>query len=149
MAGLILRALPHAKIVHLRRNPMDSCFSNLKELFAANSHPYSYDFGELAGHYRNYSRLMAHWHSIAPGRILDVNYEDMVSDPDTTARRLMTYCGLSYDADQIRVEANATPVSTASSSQVRQPIHSRNVGGWKRYAAQLAPLQELLEAAAP
>lgn len=148
MAGLILRALPHARIVHLRRNAMDACFSNLKELFAANSHPYSYDFGDLAGHYRNYSRLMAHWHAIAPGRILDVNYEDMVSDPDTTARRVMAYCGLSYDAGQIRVEANATPVSTASSAQVRQPIHQRNVGGWKRYATQLAPLRELLDAAA-
>ncbi len=67
MAGLILRALPQARIVHLRRNAMDSCFSNLKELFAANSHPYSYDFGELAGHYRNYSRLMAHWHASRPG----------------------------------------------------------------------------------
>jgi len=149
MAGLILKALPQAKIVHLRRNPMDSCFSNLKELFAANSHPYSYDFGDLAGHYRNYSRLMAHWHAIAPGRILDVNYEDMVSDPDTTARRLMSYCNLSYDAAQIRVESNATPVSTASSAQVRQPIHRKNIGGWKRYGAQLAPLQELLETAAP
>lgn len=149
MAGLILRALPHARIVHLRRGPMDTCFSNLKELFGANSYPYSYDFADLAVHYRNYSKLMTHWHNIAPGRILDVDYEDMVSDPDATARRVMGYCGLSYDAAQIRVEANATPVSTASSAQVRQPIHRRNIGGWKRYAAQLAPLQKLLEDAAP
>lgn len=149
LVGLILRALPHAKIIHLRRDPMDSCFSNLKELFAANSHPYSYDFADLAGHFRNYSKLMGHWHSIAPGRILDVNYEDLVSDPETAARRVMSYCGLSYDAGQIRMEANATPVSTASSAQVRQPIHSRNVGGWKRYAAHLEPLQKLLEDAAP
>ncbi|MBC7656554.1 MAG: sulfotransferase, partial [Frankiaceae bacterium] len=121
LAGLILKALPHARIVHLRRNPMDSCFSNMKELFAANSHPYSYSFEDLAAHYRNYSRLMAHWHDIAPGRILDVNYEDLVSAPDAEARRVMAYCGLSYDAAQIRVESNATPVSTASSAQVRQP----------------------------
>lgn len=148
MAGLILRALPQARIIHLKRNAMDSCFSNLKELFGSNAHPYSYDLSELATHYRNYSRLMAHWHEIAPGRILDLDYEDMVSDPDAAARRVMAYCGLPYDPSQIRVESNPAPVSTASSSQVRQPIHSRNVGGWRRYATQLAPLQSLLEAAA-
>ena len=87
---------------------------------------------------------MAHWHGIAPGRILDVNYEDLVSDPDAQARRVMAYCGLSYDAGQIRVESNSTPVSTASSAQVRQPIHTRNIGGWKRYESQLAPLKALL-----
>jgi len=148
MIGLILRALPHAKIVNLRRNPMDSCFSNLKQLFAGDSHPFSYDFAGLAGRYRNYSQLMTHWHAIAPGRVLDVHYEDMVSDPDSAARTLMAYCGLSYDSGQIRMESNATPVSTASSAQVRQPIHARNIDGWKRYAKQLAPLQQLLESAA-
>ena len=126
---------------------MDACFSNLKELFAGNSHPYSYDFADLAGHYRNYTRLMAHWHELAPGRILDLDYEDLVTDPDAAARRVMAYLGLDYDAAQIRIEANAAPVSTASSAQVRQPIHGRNVGGWKRYAAQLAPLQDMLAAA--
>ena len=148
LAGLILKALPQARIVHLRRNPMDSCFSNMKELFAANSHPYSYSFEDLAAHYRNYSRLMSHWHEVAPGRILDVSYEDLVSNPDAEARRVMDYCSLAYDAAQIRVESNAAPVSTASSAQVRQPIHTRNIGGWKRYESQLAPLKQLLGDAA-
>jgi tetratricopeptide (TPR) repeat protein len=144
LAGPILRALPQARIIHLRRAPMDACFSNLKELFAGNSHPYSYSFQDLAAHYRNYSDLMAHWHAIAPGRILDVDYEDMVSNPGQVAQRVMAHCGLDYQPAQIRVEANTAPVSTASSSQVRQPIHARNIGGWKRYAGQLAPLQQLL-----
>jgi hypothetical protein len=87
---------------------------------------------------------MAHWHAIAPGRILDVDYEDMVSNPGQVAQRVMAHCGLDYQPAQIRVEANTAPVSTASSSQVRQPIHARNIGGWKRYAGQLAPLQQLL-----
>jgi hypothetical protein len=87
---------------------------------------------------------MAHWHQIAPGRILDVHYEDMVSDPAASTQRVMAYLGLPYDERQIRVEASAAPVSTASSAQVRQPIHSRNVGGWKRYAAQLEPLRAQL-----
>jgi tetratricopeptide (TPR) repeat protein len=146
MAGLILRALPRARIIHLRRNPMDSCFSNLKELFGGNAHPYSYAFGDLAGHFSDYRALMAHWHEIAPGRILDLDYESMVSDPDSAARAVMAYCGLDYDPEQLRVENRDAPVSTASSAQVRQPIHKRNVGGWTRYAGPLEPLRQLLGA---
>jgi tetratricopeptide (TPR) repeat protein len=144
LAGPILRALPQAKVLHLRREPMDACFSNLKELFAANSHPYSYSLEDLAAHHRDYSALMAHWHAIAPGRILDVHYEQMVSDPARITQEVMRFLGLPYDEAQIRVESRAAAVSTASSAQVRQPIHSRNVGGWKRYAAQLEPLRALL-----
>jgi hypothetical protein len=84
----ILKAIPHAKILHLRRHPLDSCFSNLKELFAHKYYPYSYALDELATHYRNYSRLMRHFHDIAPGRILDVRYEDLASQPDVEARRV-------------------------------------------------------------
>lgn len=145
LTGLILKALPQARIVHLRREPMDACFSNLKELFAANAHPYSYDLADLAAHHGHYARLMAHWHAIAPGRILDVRYEDLVTEPEAQARRVMQFCGLDYRDGQTRVEANAAPVSTASSAQVRQPIHARNVGGWRRYAPQLEPLRRLLE----
>jgi hypothetical protein len=145
LAGLILKALPQARIVHLRREPMDACFSNLKELFAANAHPYSYAFEDLASHHGHYSRLMAHWHALAPGRILDVRYEDLVTEPEAQARRVMGFCGLDYREGQTRVESNATPVSTASSAQVRQPIHARNVGGWRKYAPQLEPLRRLLE----
>ena len=148
LAGLILKALPQARIIHLQREPMDSCFSNLKELFGSNAHPYSYDFADLATHYGNYSRLMQHWHALAPGRILDVQYEALVSNPEANARRLCDYCGLDYRPEQIRIEGNAAPVSTASSAQVRQPIHARNVGGWKRYAGPLEPLRRLLEAGA-
>ncbi len=145
LLGAIMRALPGARIIHLRRNPMDSCFSNLKELFAANAHAYSYDLSDLANHYRNYSKLMRHWHTVAPGRILDVDYEDLVLDPETTTRRMMEYCGLPYQAQQTRIEANTAPVSTASSAQVRQPIHANNIGNWKHYATQLAPLHAMLE----
>jgi hypothetical protein len=125
---------------------MDACFSNLKELFAANSHSYSYAFGDLAAHQRNYTALMRHWHAIAPGRILDVHYEQMVSEPARVTREVMAFLDLPYDEAQIRVENREAAVSTASSAQVRQPIHSRNVGGWKRYAAQLEPLRALLTA---
>jgi tetratricopeptide (TPR) repeat protein len=145
VAGLVLKALPQAKIIHLRRDAMDTSFSNLKTLFAGTFYPYSYELAELASHYRGHVRLMHHWHDIAPGRILDVRYEDLVREPDVVARRVMAYCGLEYDAGQVRIESRDMAVSTASSAQVRQPIHGRNIGAWKRYARQLEPLRQSLE----
>ena len=130
--GAILKALPHAKIIHLRRHPVDSCFSNLKELFAHKYYPYSYALDELATHYRNYARLMRHCHAIAPGRILDVRYEDLVSQPDVEARRVQAYLGLPEVAGVTDILANKTVTTTASTLQLRQPIHTRNVGGWRR-----------------
>lgn len=146
LAGMILRALPHAKVIHIARDPMDSCFSNFKELFGVSAHAYSYDFAELTNHYRNYSRLMAHWHQIAPGRILDVSYEELAARPEQTARAVMAYCGLPFQPAQVRVEDNSAPVSTASSVQVRQAINTRNIGAWKRYANQMEPLRQMIGA---
>ncbi|HQW80746.1 MAG TPA: sulfotransferase [Pseudomonadota bacterium] len=146
MIGAILKALPQAKIIHLCRDPADACFSNLKELFAANAYSYSYDFGELAAHHRQYTRLMAHWHAIAPGRILDVRYEELVSDPEVQTEQVMRYLGLPFRPEQIRIEDSSQIVSTASSAQVREPIHRRNIGGWQRYEAKLQPLIDALGA---
>ena len=134
------------EIIHLCRDPADACFSNLKELFAANAYSYSYDFGELAAHHRQYTRLMAHWHAIAPGRILDVRYEELVSDPEVQTEQVMRYLGLPFRPEQIRIEDSSQIVSTASSAQVREPIHRRNIGGWQRYEAQLQPLIDALGA---
>lgn len=142
--GPILKALPHAKIIHLRRNPIDSCFSNLKELFAHKYYPYSYALDELAAHYRNYSRLMRHWHAIAPGRILDVRYEDLVMHPEREARRVQAYLGLPEVENVTDILANKKVTTTASTLQLRQPIHTRNVAGWRRYARGLAPLVDQL-----
>jgi Sulfotransferase family len=139
--GPILKALPHAKIIHLRRNPMDSCFSNLKELFAPEYYPYSYALDELAAHYRNYNRLMQHWHAIAPGSILDVRYEDLVMHPEHEARRVQEYLGLPAVEGVTDILANRKVTTTASTLQLRQPIHTRNIAGWKRYARGLAPLE--------
>lgn len=143
--GPILKALPHAKIIHLRRNPMDSCFSNLKELFAHQYYPYSYALDELAVHYRNYDRLMRHWHAVAPGRILDVRYEDLVLHPEREAQRVQEYLGLPAVDGVTDILANKKVTTTASTLQLRQPIHTRNVGGWKRYAAGLVPLEAQLQ----
>jgi len=143
--GPILKAIPHAKIIHLRRHPMDSCFSNLKELFAHAYYPYSYDLDDLAAHYRNYARLMRHWHAIAPGRILDVRYEDLVSHPEREARRVQEYLGLPAVDGVTDILANTKVTTTASTLQLRQPIHTRNIAGWRRYAHGLAPLEAQLQ----
>jgi hypothetical protein len=142
--GPILKSMPHAKIIHLRRHPMDACFSNLKELFAKGYYNYSYSLDELANHYRNYDRLMRHWHAIAPGRILDVRYEDLVSQPEEEARRVQEYLGLPSVEGVTDILANKTITTTASTLQLRQPIHRRNIGGWRRYETGLAPLREAL-----
>ncbi len=140
-AGLILKAIPHAKIINLRRHPMDACFSNMKELFAHHHYAYSYDMMEVANHYRNYSRLMKHWHKIAPDRIIDVRYEDLVTQPEVEARRVQEYLGLPEVEGVTDILANKRITTTASTLQLRQPIHSKNMGGWKRYETQLEPMR--------
>jgi tetratricopeptide (TPR) repeat protein len=143
--GLILKALPQARIIHVRRNPIDSCFSNLKEIFEPRAYTYSYDFNSLAQHFRNYRELMRHWNCLAPGKILDVYYERLVTAPDAVVSEVTAFCGLTQRSGLTNIRDNASPVTTASSVQVRQAIHSGNVDGWKRYAQQLEPLARLLE----
>ena len=143
--GFIARALPQARILHMVRNPMDTCFSNLKELFT-DAYPYSYALDELAAHYGRYRRLMAHWHQQLPGRILDVSYESLVTEPMPAARTILDFCGLEWCVDVVDIAANRASVSTASSAQVRQPIHAGAVESWRRYAAPLEPLRQRLQA---
>ncbi len=144
--GFIADALPDAPILHMVRNPMDTCFSNLKELFAE-AYPYSYAFDTLAAHYGRYRRLMAHWHRCFPGRILDVPYEALVSDPSAWTARILAHCGI--DAGGRQADAGAgdaiAVVTTASTVQVREPIHTRSVEAWRRYAAPLEPLRQRLQ----
>jgi tetratricopeptide (TPR) repeat protein len=139
-AGFIARALPQARIVCLVRDPVDACFSNLKELFAGDAYAYSYDLRELADHALRFNALVAHWSRALPGRFLAVRYEDLVTDPARSAEAVMAFCGLPFEADAVDITRNLSPSSTASSSQVREPIHARGVGAWRRYANQLAPL---------
>lgn len=146
-AGFIRKALPQAKIVCLVRNPMDACFSNLKELFSGNAYGYSYDQEELAGHYAGFDALRRHWESAMPEHVHTVRYEDLVTDPAGVSKGVMEFCGLPYAPETIDITRNQTPVSTASSSQVRQPIHTGNLDAWTRYADRLKPLADKLAAA--
>ena len=145
LLGIIRQALPHARILHVVRDPMDTCWSNLRELFAGNVAGYSYDQQQLADAYARYRRLMGHWHAAMPGWILDVSYEDMVRSPADLATRVFAHCGLEPVAGSERVPERAGPVRTASSIQVRQPIHARSIGQWRSYAGPLHPLRTALQ----
>lgn len=144
--GTILAALPCARIIHLQRSPMDSCFSNLKEIFGPQAYTYSYRFEDLAAHYQNYVGLMDHWRSVAGDRMLDVTYESLVTNPDFELARILEFCSLDPAPITQLPETSGAMVATASSVQVRQPIHQRSVGGWKRYASQLEPLRRMISA---
>lgn len=141
--GFICQALPQAKILHMVRHPMESCFSNLRELFTeVNS--FSYDQRELADYFIQYRRLMAHWHATYPGRILDVDYARLTADPETVMREVAAFCGLDY-ADAMRDPRSSTrAVSTASAVQVREGVVRRERPKWAPYARQLHPLMQSL-----
>lgn len=144
MVAFIRRALPHAPILHMVREPMDTCFSNYKAMFG-NISSYSYDFAALAHYYRGYRALVRHWHRTLPGAMLDVNYAALVGDTAATVAAILDHCGLPPDDACLHPDRNPQPVATPSSAQVRAPINARGIGQWRRYAQELAPLQAALE----
>jgi tetratricopeptide (TPR) repeat protein len=142
--GLIHLALPRARIVHARRNPMDTCLSCFSKHFRT-SHKFSYDLGELGRFYRAYDKLMAHWLSALPqGTMLEVQYEDVVADLEGQTRRMLDFCGLDWDDSCLAFHETERPVRTASGAQVREPLYRRSVGRWHAYEEELGPLMEAL-----
>jgi tetratricopeptide (TPR) repeat protein len=142
--GLIYLTLPNARVIHVRRDPLDTCFSCYSQLFRRQ--PYAYDLAELGRFYRAYEGLMDHWRRVLPhGFILDVHYENVVDDLEGEARRLLEYCGLVWDAACLRFYETRRPVLTASFAQVRQPIYRHSIGHWRPYRQMLQPLIEALD----
>lgn len=137
--GLIALALPEARFLHMRRDPVDVCFSNLRTFFGQAA-AYSYDQEQLADYYLQYRRLMAYWHAQLPGRILDIDYAALVQDPETQMRRAMAFCGLDFEPRAMDVGRRGGSVATASLADVRSGISKDRGGAWKPYAAQLQPL---------
>jgi tetratricopeptide (TPR) repeat protein len=144
--GLILRAFPHAGIVHVTRHPLAACHAIYRTRFNG-SYPFAYDLAELADFYVCYRRLMAHWHAVLPGRILDLRYEELVTAFEPTTRRLLEYLGLPFEPACLDFQHNPAPVITTSSVQVRQPLYDSSLDSWRHFAAELAPVRERLEAA--
>lgn len=137
--GFICQALPQAKLLHMVRDPVEVCFSNLRELFAG-ANPYSYDQIELADFYLEYLKLMEHWHRTFPGRILDVHYGRLVADPETTISEICTFVGLDYQPEMLDIGNSKRAVSTASAVQVRSGIIRREMPKWKPYEQYLQPM---------
>jgi hypothetical protein len=138
--GLIHLALPKARIIHTRRDPVDTCLSCFSTLFAEDL-PYTYDLAELGRYYRAYEALMAHWRSLSPPEVmLEVRYEEIVADLEGQARRILDHCGLEWDARCLAFHETVRPVHTASVTQVRQPIYKNAVQRWRRYERFLGPL---------
>ncbi len=143
LAGLIHLALPQAPILHMVRDPMDLVYSNLRALFG-DSHIYSYDLEALTRHTSRYRALMQAWHQAMPGVIHDVRYADLVSNPEATLRQALEYCRLKLEPACLDTVHAVRPVATLSSPQIREGIHQRGLGGWRRYAEQLAPARVIL-----
>jgi hypothetical protein len=144
--ALILRAFPNARIVHLTRHPLAACHAIYKTRFYG-TFPYGNDLAELGDFYVDYRRLMAHWHSVVPGRIMDLAYEDVVTALEPTVRRLLEFVDVPFEPACLEFHRNPTATMTASSVQVRKPIYDSSLHLWKNYAAELAPLRARLEAA--
>jgi tetratricopeptide (TPR) repeat protein len=142
--GLIHLALPNAKIIHIKRNPLDNCVSCYSLLFTG-SQPFAYDLEELGRYYRGYEGVMAHWHQVLPpGVMIDVEYEALVEDLEDESRRVLEHCGLAWEDGCRNFQDTKRPVRTASLMQVREPLYRRAVGSWRRYERHLGPLQAAL-----
>jgi hypothetical protein len=140
--GLIATLFPRARIIHCRRDPLDTCVSCYLQFF--HGLDFTWDLADLGSYYRDYQRLMAHWQTVLPMPILDINYEDLVADVEDQSRRLLTFCGLDWNDRCLRFYENPRAVRTVSKLQVRRPIYTSSVGRWRHYAAHLGPLQEAL-----
>jgi hypothetical protein len=143
--GLIHRALPNARIVHVVRQPMAVCYAMYKTLFKS-GYPFSYELREIGRYYAAYRRLMAHWQNTMPGVIYEVKYEDLVADQAAETRKLLEYCGLEWEDGCLAFHRNPTPSTTASAAQVRRPLYDSSVAQWRHYEARLSELKNALAA---
>ncbi|MDH3339041.1 MAG: sulfotransferase [Gammaproteobacteria bacterium] len=141
--GLIHLILPNAKIIDARRYPLDSCLSNFRQLYGQGQ-PFTYDLTDIGEYFLEYQRMMDHWHEVLPGRVLTVQYEDVVTDFESQVRRLLEYCELPWEDACLRYHETERPVRTASSEQVRQPVYTKSVHFWRNHEKNLGELIEVL-----
>lgn len=144
LVGLIHLAFPSARIIHTRRDPLDTCFSCYSKLFEFQQ-PHTYDLGELGRYFRGYHALMEHWRSVLPeDAMLEVRYEEVVADLEGQARRIVGYCGLEWSDECLAFHKTPRSVRTASAPQVHRPIYQTSVGRWRPYSQWLRPLIDAL-----
>lgn len=145
--GLIRKALPAAKILHIYRNPMDACFSSYKQLFAPGAYLHSYNLEDLAQHYAAYTALMAYWRDLYPESLVELSYESLVADTEPELRRVLASLGLDWEEGVLDFHRRKAGVGTASFAQVRQPVYAGSVERWRLFAEPLQPLANALEVA--
>ncbi|MFZ2509371.1 MAG: sulfotransferase [Steroidobacteraceae bacterium] len=143
--GLIHRALPQAKIIHVARHPLAACYAIYRTLFRS-GYPFSYDLDELGRYYISYRRLMAHWRATLPGFIHDLSYERLVADQRGETSRLLEYCGLDWQESCVEFHRTPAPSMTHSAHQVRRPIYDSAVAHWRHYERELEGLRRQLQA---
>jgi hypothetical protein len=141
--GLINLILPNAKIIDARRHPMGCCFSAFKQLFHEGQE-FSYGLKEVGTYYKDYVDLMDHWDEVLPGKVLRVQYEEVVADLETQVRRILDYCELDFEESCVSFYQTDRAVRTPSSEQVRQPIYKSGVEQWKNFEGNLDPLKQAL-----
>jgi len=134
--GLLHLILPNAKIINARRHPLDTCLGNYKQLFGHGQN-FTYDIFELADYYKEYCLTMDHWNEVLPGKVLDVHYEETVTDLEGQVARILEHCGLPFEEQCVRFHETERAVKTASSEQVRQPIYQGGMGKWRKYESHL------------
>lgn len=144
LVGFIHAILPNAKIIDARRHPLDACTGNLRQLYARGQ-AFSYDQTDIGEYYLQYQRMMDHWDQVLPGKVLHVQYEDVVADLPRQVERILKHLGLPWEDACLDYHATQRAVRTASSEQVRQPIYTSGIGYWRHYEAQLEELREVLE----
>ena len=142
--SLIHKALPNAKIIALRRNALDSCFSMYKTMFTA-PYPFAYDLNDLGKYYAVWHRLMEHWKKTLGDGVLEIRYEELVTRQEAVSHEIMEFCGLDWQDACLQFHKSPAPSSTASAVQVRQPMYQSSIGRWKKYERHLQPLTTLLE----
>ncbi len=145
--GLIAALFPGARVVLCRRDPLDTCLSCFFQRFSGSSQLFSYDLLDCGRRYLEQERLVAHWRQALPLRMIEVEYETLVAEVETQARRLIAFLGLPWEAACLDFHRTDRAILTASSWQVRQPLYTRSVGRWRAYQAHLGPLLRLLNAA--
>lgn len=141
--GFIARAFPQARLVYLRRDPMDACFAMYKQSFFR----FAYNLDDLARYYVAHVRLLEHWRRLLGDRLVELRYEALVQEPGEEVRTLLDRLGLAFEPACLAFDRTPGAVATASSAQVREKIHTRSVGRWRHFEAQLQPLRSALEAA--
>ncbi|HET7885005.1 MAG TPA: sulfotransferase [Bradyrhizobium sp.] len=142
--GLIHTALPNAKIILVRRHPLDACWAMLKAHFRG-KFLFSYDQVEVADYYLAFRRLARHWKvTLSPDVLMEIDYEEVVRDQSGTSRRMIDFVGLDWDDEVLRFHASQVPSATASAVQVRRPIYTSSIGKWRHHADRLGPLRQRL-----